>query len=233
VPVKKTGHPWMMIAATLVGLTLPTAASADLVLSDLIVDLQPGKQAREDVEVWNNGPERAYVAIEPREILNPGTSKQSDRHDPDPAKLGLLVGPSRMILEPGQRKLVRIASLASGADREHVYRVTVKPVVGGVQSEDSGLKVLVGYDVLVLVRPTQTLAGVSGTRSDRKLALSNTGNVSVELVNGRQCNTDKSQCSDLPGKRLYPGATWTVELSSDRPVEYTLKWPGRTERREF
>jgi P pilus assembly chaperone PapD len=232
VQVRRAGHVGSLIAAGLV-LLFPSPARADLVLSELVVELQPGKHAREDLEVWNDSPDRSFVAIDPREIINAGSPTQSFHQDPDPAKLGLLVGPSRMILEPGQRKLVRIASLSGSADREHVYRVTVKPVVGSVQSDDSGLKLLVGYDVLVLVRPARPVANVSASRSGRSLTFSNSGNVSVELVNGRQCKSDKAQCTDLPGKRLYPGASWSVELQSDSPAEYTLKSPGRTDRRQF
>jgi P pilus assembly chaperone PapD len=232
VPVRRAGHIGSLIAAGLV-LLLPSPARADLVLSELVVELQPNKHIREDLEVWNDSPERSFVAIEPREIINPGSPTQSVHQDPDPEKLGLLVGPSRMILEPGQRKLVRIASVSSSSDREHVYRVTVKPVVGGIESEDSGLKVLVGYDVLVLVRPAQPAANVSASRNGRSLTFSNSGNVSVELVNGRQCKAQQAQCTELPGKRLYPGASWSVDLQSDSPAEYTLKSPGRTDRRQF
>ena len=231
-PVRRTAHVGSLIAAGLV-LLLPSPARADLVLSELVVELQPNKHMREDLEVWNDSPERSFVAIEPREIINPGSPTQSVHQDPDPEKLGLLVGPSRMILEPGQRKLVRIASVSNSSDREHVYRVTVKPVVGGIQSDDSGLKVLVGYDVLVLVRPARPVANVSVNRSGRSLTFSNSGNVSVELVNGRQCKTGEAQCTELPGKRLYPGASWSVDLQSDSPAEYTLKSPGRTDRRQF
>ena len=208
-------------------------AHADLVLSELIVELQPGKQVRDDIEIWNNSPERAFVAIEPREILNPSLPSQSMRQDPDPEKLGILVSPARMILEPGQRKLVRIAALSTSPDHERVYRVTVKPVVGVIQSESSGLKVLLGYDVLVLVRPAQAAASVIGFRSGRTLTFENKGNVSVEIVDGRQCAAVHTQCTQLPGKRLYAGASWTVELQSDVPAEYTLKSPGHADRRTF
>jgi len=211
----------------------PAAAHAELVLSELIVELQPGKHVRDDLEVWNNAPERAFVAIEPREVINPSLSSQSDRRDPDPEKLGLLVSPSRMILEPGERRLLRIASLAHSSDQEHVYRVTVKPVVGGVDAKDSGLKLLVGYDVLVLVRPAQPIADVAAVRAGRKLMFKNSGNVSVEIVDGRQCNASHAECTKLPGKRLYSGASWTVELGSDGPAEFTLKSPGRTDRKTF
>ena len=211
-------------------LTWAAPSSADLVLRELIVELQPGKQVRDDVEVWNNSPERTYVSVEPREIINPSLSTQGIRKDPDPQKLGLLVTPARMILEPGQRKLMRIASLSGDPEREHVYRVTVKPVVGGVQSDDTGLKVVIGYDVLVLVRPAQAMPHVTGSRKGRELTFSNSGNVSVEVVDGRQCAASHSSCTDLPGKRLYPGASWTVDLKSDLPAEYVLKSPGHNER---
>lgn len=211
----------------------PAPASADLVLSELIVELQPAKQLRDDVEIWNNSPDRSYVAVEPREIVNPGLPSQSEKKDPDPQKLGLLVSPARMILEPGQRKLLRIAMLSSDADKEHVYRVTVKPVVGGIESSDTGLKVVIGYDVLVLVRPAQPAPRVTAARKGRELTFSNSGNVSVEVVEGRQCANARTQCAPLPGKRLYPGASWTVDLPSDLPAQYVLKSPGRSDRATY
>ena len=222
-----------VIGAALIAALVAAPAQADLVLSELIVELQPGKNARDDLEVWNNSPERTYVALEPREIVNPSLPSQAERRDPNPEKLGILVSPARMILEPGQRKLVRIATLLPNADQEHVYRLTVKPVIGGVEAKDSALKILVGYDVLVLVRPVQPMANVTAARSGKKLTFNNLGNVSVELVDGKQCSASHAQCTELPGKRLYPRASWTVELGSDGPAEYTLKSPGRTDRKAF
>lgn len=220
----------ILMLASVMTFGIATPANADLVLSQLIVDLQPGKHAREDIELWNNAPERSFVAIEPREILSPSLPAQSVRTDPDPERLGLLVSPTRMILEPGQRRLLRIGTLSQDIDHEHVYRVTAKPVAGAVQSTSSGLKVMVGYDVLVLVRPALPQAQVNAKRSGRTLTFTNSGNVSVEIINGRQCDAAHRQCVDLPGKRLYAGASWSVPLQSDGPVEYVMKSPGRTER---
>jgi P pilus assembly chaperone PapD len=218
----------------LLALVQPIAAArADIVLSQLIVDLQRGTHNRDDVEIWNNGPERAYVAIEPREILDPGRPGQSSREEPDPQKLGLLVAPARMILEPGQRKLVRIAALAADGGRERVYRVTVKPVAGPLASDASGLKVLVGYDVLVLARPSEARPDVTGERSGNRLTVRNDGNVSVELTQGRQCDAANLNCRDLPGKRLYAGAQWTETLPGSGPAEYVVKAPTGENRRRF
>lgn len=222
-----------LAAVAAAALLAPAPAAADLVLSELIVDLQPGRLTRDDVEVWNDSPQRAFVAVEPREILDPSLPSQSVRRDPDPEKLGILVTPARMILEPGQRRLVRIADISATPDREHVYRVTVKPVAGPIQSDQSGLKIMVGYDVLVLVRPAAPAANLVATRSGRSLTFANRGNVSVEVIDGRQCAPAGGACSSLPGKRIYAGASWTVQLPSDGPAEYTLRSPGRSERKVF
>lgn len=226
-------NPFMRAATAVIGAVLATSsANAGIVLSELIVDLRPGAPPREDLEVWNDSPDRTFVAVEPREILNPSSPAQGSRTDPDPEKLGLLVSPARMILEPGQRKLIRIVALAVAPDRERVFRVTVKPVVGGVQSDSSGLKVLLGYDVLVLVRPSAPSANVVGVRNGKSLRFENRGNVSVEMIDGRQC-LSATQCTALPGKRLYAGMSWTVPLPSDGPAEYSLRSPARTDRRTF
>lgn len=221
-------------AASVLWLLLGAAPGhADIVLSDLIIDLPGDKQPRDDIEVWNSGTEREYVAIEPREMLHPGTPAEAARTDPDPGQLGLLVTPARMVLEPGQRKIIRIASLAPPGDRERVYRITVKPVVGDIESAATGLKILVGYDVLVLVRPQAAAPSVSAVRSGTTLTFTNSGNVSVELTDGRQCDSSRTHCVDVPGKRLYAGASWSEQLNSDLPVEYTVKGPGQAVRRIF
>lgn len=214
------------IAALMTGAAIAvptTAARAELVLSQLVVELTPGDRSRSDIEIWNDDPERAYVAAEPRLVINPGTPSESRREDPDPEKLGLLVSPPRMILEPGQRRLLRIAAIAPPADREQVYRVTVKPVVGELSAPASGLKVLVGYDVLVLVRPKDISPHVSGSREGGKLILRNDGNVSVELVDGKRCDDAGNICSDLPGARLYAGAEKTFDVKAGGQVQYKLK----------
>jgi P pilus assembly chaperone PapD len=209
---------WLGIA----GLTAP--AGAELVVSDLVVELQPGKNSRKDIELWNNSDERSYIEIKPAEIINPGQSSETRRELVDPEKLGLLVSPNRMVLEPGQHKAIRIATIAPSADRERVYRVTVKPVVGDISDGQSGLKILVGYDVLTMVRPANPVPKIEGNREGRTLVVRNEGNSSVELLNGKQCVTADQGCSALAGKRLYSGAEWRLQLTGDGPIEYSVKF---------
>jgi P pilus assembly chaperone PapD len=147
--------------------------------------------------------------------------------EPDPERLGLLVSPNRLILEPGQHKVVRIAAITAPATSERIYRVTVKPVVGELSGEQSGLKVLVGYDVLAIIRPENPVPRISGNRNGRTLIIRNDGNSSAELMNGKQCQHAETNCAKLPGKRLYAGAEWRQTLSSDGPVEYSIKLGSR------
>ena len=176
---------------------------------------------------------RVAIMSTGNEIVDAGLAGESRREEPDPEKLGLLVSPARMILEPGQRKLARVAAIAQGNDRERVYRVTVKPVAGPLEAKDSALKILIGYDVLVLVRPAAPRPMVTGLRTGTSLTLRNEGNTSVELVEGRQCDAARAHCASLPGKRLYAGAQWTETLQSEGPVEYMVKSPTGTERQTF
>ena len=212
---------WLFAAITLLGLTA-APARAEMVLSQVIVDLQPGKPSHDDIEVWNDGPERMYVVAEPAQIQSPGMPAERRVRIADPAVSGLLVTPQRMVFEPGQRRIMRVAALLPRDMSERIYRVTVKPVAGPVTAETTALKVLLGYDVLVLVRPQQIAGDVSATRNARKLTFRNGSNSAQEVFDGRQCDAAGKNCKTLPATRLYAGAQWTIDLSYDTPVEYRL-----------
>lgn len=210
-PVRKLSLNWLSRLGLVLAAALATPASADLVVSQLIVELGPDRKTS-DVEIFNDSEERSYVLIEPKEVLEPGTPSEQRVSKPDPKDLGLLISANRMILEPGQRKLLRLALVGAPGEKERVYRVAVKPVVGEVSGSATGLKVLVGYDMLVLTRPaTVTPPTIVAERKGGKLTLTNRGNASVELGEGKYCRT-VADCRDLPGKRIYSGMSWTQDI---------------------
>ncbi|WP_158582015.1 fimbrial biogenesis chaperone [Sphingomonas edaphi] len=223
---------WVWIAAAVPALMSAQPAQAEIVLSQLIVDLGSGAAHRQDIEIWNNGEERAFVSVTPAEIVGAGLAAEHRREESNPEKLGLLVSPNRLILEPGQHKLIRIAALGKSLERERVYRVTVKPVVGELAKDQSGLKVLVGYDVLALVRPANSQSQVSGRWEGSTLIVKNDGNESVELIEGKQCSAP-TQCETLPAKRLYAGAEWRVPVARKAPVEMSVKSRTSTRKVQF
>ena len=215
--------------ATVVAITCAvTPASADLVINQMVVELATSSRTA-DILVLNNGQERTYVSIEPNEVLNPGTPEEKRVSNPDPRELGLLLSSARIILEPGQKRLIRVAATSIPDDRERVYRVTIKPVTGDVTSEASGLKLLVGYEMLVMVKPTRGgRVDIESQRSANALSLVNRGNSSVELVDGNQCLGNASGCSPLPSKRLYAGARWSQAVSPGGQIEYRALAGGKT-----
>lgn len=197
-----------------------SAAHADLVLSQVIVDFLPGQPMREDIEVWNGGSERMYVSAEPFEIVAAGTPQERRVAVGLAEGSGLLVSPQRLVLEPGERRIVRVAATGERPASDTVYRLAVKPVAGAITAETDALKVFVGYDALVLVRPETFTGAIEARRSGRTLTLTNTGNTAQELFDGRQCDAGGGNCQTLPSKRLYPGAAWEQELPYETPASY-------------
>ena len=213
-------------------LAVATPGSAEIVLSQLVVELGAGREGRSDIEVRNLDTEKAYVLVEPQEVLNPGTPSERRVTLRDPEQLGLLVSPARMVLEPGQHRLLRVALIGPPMERERVYRITVKPTTGKISADVSGLKILIGYEVLVIVRATDTQPRLSASREGRTLTIRNAGVTSVELADGRQCAA-KDRCQPLSGKRLYGGSEWKWTLPGDGPVDFMVMGPAGNARQTF
>jgi P pilus assembly chaperone PapD len=211
------------LAMVFLWLSMAGPATAELVVSQLIIEFKPGATRTADIEIVNKGDERSYIVVEPREVLKAGQPGEERVATPDPAKLGLLASPARFILEPQQRRTLRIAAIGAASERERVYRVTVKPVTGAVSGSESGLKLLVGYDLLVLVRPPIIRTAVGSKRAGSRLTLINDGNASVELAEGKLCDPGGKNCQALPAKRLYAGANWSQELPGKGRGEYRIR----------
>ena len=78
-------------------------------------------------------------------------------------------------------------------------------------------------DLLVLVRPQAVRDSVRSDRSGSKLTVTNNGNASVELAEGKQCDAAGKNCQALPAKRLYAGASWAQQLPLSTNGEYRVK----------
>jgi P pilus assembly chaperone PapD len=213
----------LMLLATMLLPLGAAPAQAGIVLSKVIVDLPGDGPPRDDIEVFNDSDERQYVVAEPALIQAPGTPAEKRVDSADPSVTGLLVTPQKLVLEPHQRKLIRVAVIAPRGADERVYRLAIKPVAGSVLAEGTALKVFLGYDALIIVRPMVATGKVTGKRTANALTLHNGSNASVELSQGRQCDGSGKGCRPLPAMRLYAGADWTVPITLDTPVSYTVQ----------
>lgn len=210
-----------------------TPAQAAIALSKVIVELTPDAPPRDDIEVTNTGEERQYIVAEPAIIEAAGTPQEKRIESSDPTVTGLLVTPQKLVLEPRESKLVRVALVAPRGDQERVFRLTIKPVAGSVEAEQTSLKVFVGYDVLVIARPATSAGEVTAQRGPGTITFHNGSNASVELSDGRQCDAAQKNCASLPGWRLYAGADWTVPITRDTPVKYRIQQGARSIEKVF
>lgn len=204
-------------------LSLP--AAANMLLSNSIVHFGPDQPTREDIEIENPTAEPMYIKVVPSVIHNPGTDEERREEITNPKEAGLLVSPNKLVIPPGGRKLVRFVNLKPRASKEQVYRVAVTPVVNQVKSDSTGVKILIGYEVLVLTQPTNPNPNLVVSREGNRLLVSNNGNTNVLMREGYQCpfeGAEKEDCEGLRGKRIYPGNNWSLDLPADKPVEYYL-----------
>lgn len=211
----------------LLGLFSSFPARANMVLSNAIVHFDEGSPSRQDVEISNMGDEPLYIKIEPHIVLKPGTDEEERVAIKNPREHGLLVTPSRMVLAPGSAKSMRIVKLSLPGDpnqeQERIYRISARPVVGDVTATQSGVKILIGYEVLAIVYPSVPAPDLVVERSGQSLSVENRGNTNVLMQEGYQCETPEQpleECTAVRGKRIYPGLRWSVDLEHDLPVRF-------------
>jgi P pilus assembly chaperone PapD len=229
-PVAPTAPGRVALAVILLcslGLEAPPAR-ADMMLSKVVVDFTSARPTRDDIEISNSGDDTLYVSIEPAEIVDPGGPDQRRVTNPNPRQLGLLISPNRLVLGPGERKVVRLSLLERPDDRDRIYRVTIKPVIGEIVAAQSALKLVVGYDVLVIARPQNARPLLDVSRRGNTVELRNLGNTNALLFNGRQCDETATDCAELPSKRIYAGGVWQFELPATGPARFLVESDGGT-----
>lgn len=224
-----------MLAVLLV--VLGPAAAADMVLDRSILVFNADAAGRQDVEVTNTGDDKLYLDTQILDVTDPGTPQEERVPLDDPDAAGVLVTPARMVIPPGGRQLVRIVLLDDPGKVDRIYRINLTPVVPPLQSDTTAVKVVVAYQLLVIVRPEHPAPDLVWTRNGRSITFQNNGNTNVLLYGGTQCppdDDDPSHCRDLNvAQRLYAGNRWTLDLPFDAPVEFTTTVGLENVRRRF
>lgn len=208
-------------------------AGAEIALDRVVVELDDEAGGRADIEVRNVGAETEYVVVDAAEMIAPGTADERRSTTSDPEELGLLVTPSRLVLEPGARRIVRLVRLAPAPDRDRIWRLGIRPVVGEMASETTAVKVLIGYGVLAIARPNDARSEIVASRAGRTLELRNAGNTNALLFDGEQCDAAGAGCRELPARRLYPGNSWTVPLPYDTLARWQVLGPRGSAEQSF
>jgi P pilus assembly chaperone PapD len=197
-------------------------AHAQLAVDRLWVDFEPGLPGRADVVIRNESNDKYYITVTPAEITDPGADTEKRVESTDPEKLGLLVTPNRLVLEPGAMRSIRIVSLNDDLKTDRVYRVKITPQVGDIQAPSSAtgrgiaIKILAAYDILVTARPKKSKPSIEVSRQPGELVIRNSGNTNTLLYEGQECpDATASACAAVGARRLYPGNEWKIPLTSE------------------
>ena len=207
-------------SAILLFLCLPL--QAQLAIDKIIIEFDNESSGKNDVTLVNSGQdETLYVKIDVLEVSDPGTPEEKRFIADDPFKIGLIASPTKVIIPPNSKRLVRLVNLFPATEKERIFRVNFTPVAGEEETEGTSVRLMVGYQALVIVRPEKTVFDLVGKREGKKLVLTNNSNTNVYLDSVRQCKTEKlEECESLSENRLYPGNTWEVELTGNGPVAF-------------
>lgn len=208
--------------ALLLCLASPLALGG-ILLDKSIVEFAHGDSPRKDIWVVNDDSENAYVKVQVLEVRNPGTEQESREEILDPEKIGFVATPSKLVIPPKGRKLVRLVNLKPDG-QERVYRVNFTPVLPPLEEEEGAtVRVVIAYQVLALIQPDAPEEALDISRFGNDLTIRNQGNSYALLGGGVQCDADGNSCEDLPARRLYAGNEWKVVLPyADTPVEYSI-----------
>ena len=216
--------------------SISSGVQAAMNIDRAVITFASGGSEREDVMVSNPGDETLYIDVQVLDVTNSGTDAEKREVVKDPESIGLVATPRRLVVPPGGQRVVRLVNLEGYGKKERVYRVNLKPMSGPVESEQMGVKVMVGYGLLVFVEPQKVNVDLEASRDGRELKLRNKGNVNVQILQGEQCPPRPAQgqeCQELKGQRLYPGNEETLELPYDAPVTFSVSASDESWKRRF
>ena len=215
-------------AALIIALGFTTQAFS-LIVTPLVVNITPGKNAFADIHLLNENKEhKVYVRISTQRLLNPGAAKPKWQTLRDnPFAFGLSTSRSNIVMSPDSRQIIRVTSLKKAGQQDRIYRITIVPLFGDIEAPRARahevvhqINLHVGYRVWVFVRPLVTKRLVTMKQTDQHLVVKNEGNSNVLLYGGVQCDKAGKQCQDLPSKRLFSGETWQETLPYDTKPQY-------------
>ena len=225
---------FLVFLGVFAGLLHACVVQADMSLDRSILIFDAQSSPRQDVEVTNTGSENLYLETEILRVDRPGTDAETRERVLDPDAIKLLVTPARLILPPGARRLLRVVSLEAPGDVDQIYRINVRPVVGPLEASTTAVKVVIAYQLLVILRPANPRPELGWERQGRRITFINQGNSNVLLFNGVQCPPEGGDCIELnQAQRLYAGNSWTLELPLAAAVEFTTGIGQRNVRQRF
>ncbi len=216
-------------------ITSSPIAWATLTVSPLKINFTAGQHGYRDIFLKNKSKKGLYIEVTPMRILHPGMPNQlvESYEVENPYHFGLAVSRLYTYLPANSRRMIRVVPLIDKIKQDAIYSIRIVPLPGNPEPimkrsklVVTHMRVLVGYDILLFIRPANAQPKIILSRQGHRLTIKNQGNTNVLLYKGRQCQPNTHHCIKLPSKRLYAGNTWSLHLQYNAPVSFEQSWVG-------
>lgn len=208
---------------------LPSISISAISVDNVIVNLK--ELQSEQIVVKTNDEKKEYVAVNIRKIINPGQSNESClilnkgnykkftnicNNANSIKEIGLSLSPLKMIIPKNSSKVVKIYNIEGQTEEEKIYRAEIVPVASpfSIDGEKKvGVKIQIGYEVLIIVPPKNPDYQFTHKIKGKELTITNTGNSNILFFTGKQCKEDV--CEKIKPKRIYSNSSHTFLLPFD------------------
>jgi len=202
------------LTVSLFSLAFITPSHAQLNVDKSILELS-NKTNKTNVRLSNSGEDTLYINLNLVEIIDPARSDTESKALTNPATDGIIIHPRQIVLQPGQARTAKVMLSQAVESQDRVFRLNIKPLAGDAlpnadAEQSAGVRIMLGYQLLVLARPDKLDIDVEMTRNDNNVVFNNKSNTSVLLRELSACNGDS--CTEMTPNRLYPNEVLTVEM---------------------
>ena len=196
-----------------------TNVYANISLNKVILNFLPGGPNVDDISVTNISDMTLKINTQVIKIVNPKDEFKRVKLK-NPLTAGIIASPKSLILEPKQTGKVRVVVMKPAISEDNIYYISVIPKIHQTKEEkqtknierNMAIKILVGYEALVIVRPTIVNNSVTISRNGNQLKFENNGKTNVLIHRINQCDAQGKNCRNLVSNRLYSKEKWTLKL---------------------
>ena len=142
----------------------------------------------------------------------------------------VIISPKSLVLAPGEEKTLRVLLQAERNHNEQQTELSlsvskVDKVIEGKPAE----KHFIDIDISVLVMPSKSSSTLEWKRKDDLIVITNRGNVTVTLEEGKLCLSASQPCSEILSRKIAPEASAEILAPLGSRIEFMKSYAGEYE----
>ena len=193
-------------------------ASAQLKVSDSIIEMS-ASESQTTLQMSNTGAQPMQVSITLNAVVAPGLSGPSNEVTKPVSAEIMRIEPSDFEIPPNQSITVNVHRSANQLNEDEIYRMLVKP---SSKLPQNGMNIHLSYDLLLMVRPDNSLPVIKLKTTNDGIALVNQGNSNALLSTLQMCDELIGSCESLPNLRLYTRQIFPLPVPEAFNLQHTV-----------